>query len=135
MEFQDRLVEGVWTHSFCGTCVDVVALVTDADYTGATSYEEGTYLKFLSSCIITIWRMNGCWSSPIKSAPTEARYSRQLPVSVGHPAVQITIYAEDKGIDLIVIGHRGKTFLERWVIVSVAKNLMSYALCSVMAVR
>jgi nucleotide-binding universal stress UspA family protein len=56
-------------------------------------------------------------------------------VTVGHPVVQITAYAEDKNIDLIVVGHRGKTFFERWLIGSVAKKVMSYAPCSVMVVR
>ena len=56
-------------------------------------------------------------------------------VVVGHPAVRITAYAEANGIDLIVLGHRGETLFERWLIGSVAKKVMSYAPCSVMVVR
>lgn len=44
------------------------------------------------------------------------------------PTVQISAYAENQGVDLIVIGHRGKTF-ERWLIGSVAKKVISYAPC------
>jgi len=58
-----------------------------------------------------------------------------LAVSVGHPTVKITAYAESHGIDLIVMGHRGKTLFERWLIGSVAKKVISYAPCSVYVVR
>jgi nucleotide-binding universal stress UspA family protein len=58
-----------------------------------------------------------------------------LDVAVGHPAVKITAYAESHGIDLIVMGHRGKTLFERWLIGSVAKKVISYAPCSVYVVR
>lgn len=61
--------------------------------------------------------------------------SARFVVAIGHPAVKITTYAEENGIDLIVMGHRGKTFFERWLIGSVAKKVMSYAPCTVMVVR
>lgn len=68
---------------------------------------------------------------PLKALAPEARFE----VAVGHPAVKITIYAEANGIDLIVLGHRGETLFERWLIGSVAKKVMSYAPCSVLVVR
>ena len=68
---------------------------------------------------------------PLKALASEARFE----VAVGHPAVKITTYAEANGIDLIVLGHRGETLFERWLIGSVAKKVMSYAPCSVLVVR
>ena len=68
---------------------------------------------------------------PLKDKAPAAR----LEVSVGHPAVKITAYADEHGIDLIVMGHRGKTLFERWLVGSVAKKVMSYATCSVLIVR
>ncbi len=68
---------------------------------------------------------------PLKEKAPNARHE----VSVGHPAVKITAYAEEHGIDLIVLGHRGKTLFERWLVGSVAKKVMSYAPCSVLVVR
>lgn len=68
---------------------------------------------------------------PLKDRAPKARFE----VVVGHPAVKITAYAEAHGIDLIVLGHRGKTLFERWLIGSVAKKVMSYAHCSVLVVR
>jgi nucleotide-binding universal stress UspA family protein len=68
---------------------------------------------------------------PLKEKAPGARFE----VAVGHPAVQITAWAEAHGIDLIVLGHRGKTLFERWLIGSVAKKVISYAPCSVLVVR
>jgi nucleotide-binding universal stress UspA family protein len=68
---------------------------------------------------------------PLKDKAPNARYE----VAVGHPAVRITTYAETHGIDMIVIGHRGKTLFDRWLIGSVAKKVISYAPCSVLVVR
>jgi nucleotide-binding universal stress UspA family protein len=68
---------------------------------------------------------------PLKDKAPNAHFE----VSVGHPAVKITAYAESHGIDLIVMGHRGKTLFERWLIGSVAKKVISYAPCSVYVVR
>jgi len=56
-------------------------------------------------------------------------------VAVGQPAEQIVRYAEDDGIDHIVVGHRGHTLFERWLIGSVARQVIAYAHCAVTVVR
>ena len=56
-------------------------------------------------------------------------------VAVGHPAEQIVRYAEQHGIDHIVVGHRGHTMFERWLIGSVARQVIAYAHCAVTVVR
>jgi nucleotide-binding universal stress UspA family protein len=56
-------------------------------------------------------------------------------IAVGHPAEQIIYHAEQDGVDLIVMGHRGKTFLQRWLLGSVTKRVISYAHCTVLVVR
>ena len=56
-------------------------------------------------------------------------------IIVGHPAEQIVAYAEAEGFDHFVMGHRGKTFFQKWLIGSVAKRVMSYAPCSVTIVK
>ncbi len=56
-------------------------------------------------------------------------------VAVGHPAEQIVRYAEQHGIDHIVVGHRGHTVFERWLIGSVARQVIAYAHCAVTVVR
>lgn len=56
-------------------------------------------------------------------------------VKVGHPAEAIVLYAEDHGIDHIVVGHRGHGLFERWLIGSVARQVIAYAPCAVTVVR
>jgi nucleotide-binding universal stress UspA family protein len=56
-------------------------------------------------------------------------------LSVGHPAEQIINYAEQHKIDVIVTGHRGKTFLERWRLGSISQRIIQYAHCPVIVVR
>jgi nucleotide-binding universal stress UspA family protein len=56
-------------------------------------------------------------------------------VKVGHPAESIVLYAEDRGIDHIVVGHRGHGLFERWLIGSVARQVIAYAHCAVTVVR
>ena len=54
---------------------------------------------------------------------------------VGHPAERIVQYAERNLIDHIVVGHRGHTLFERWLIGSVARRIIGYAHCGVTVVR
>lgn len=56
-------------------------------------------------------------------------------VRVGHPAEQIVHFADEEKADMIVMGHRGESFLQRWLLGSVAKRVLSYAHCSVLVVR
>ena len=56
-------------------------------------------------------------------------------VATGHPAEQIVSYAEANAIDHIVVGHRGHTMFERWLIGSVARQVIAYAHCAVTVVR
>lgn len=56
-------------------------------------------------------------------------------VLVGHPAEQLVRYAEAMNVDHIVVGHRGHTLFERWLIGSVARQVIAYAPCAVTVVR
>ena len=56
-------------------------------------------------------------------------------VAVGHPAEQILLHAERHNIDHIVIGHRGHTLFERWLLGSVARQVIVHASCGVTVVR
>lgn len=56
-------------------------------------------------------------------------------VRVGHPAEQLSYHADQKGIDLIVLGHRGRTRLQRWRLGSVSRQVMLDASCPVLVVR
>jgi nucleotide-binding universal stress UspA family protein len=66
-------------------------------------------------------------------APWKIEVSYQ--VLLGHPAEQLVRYAEANTIDHIVVGHRGRTMFERWLIGSVARQVIAYAHCAVTVIR
>jgi nucleotide-binding universal stress UspA family protein len=55
--------------------------------------------------------------------------------AAGQPAEKIVALAEERDVDLIVVGMRKKGFLERLVEGSVAQNVMRRATCDVLAVH
>jgi nucleotide-binding universal stress UspA family protein len=61
--------------------------------------------------------------------------SARFEVAVGHPAEQIVYQAERQRIDHIVMGHRGNTFFQRWLLGSVCKQVIDHAPCTVTVVR
>lgn len=56
-------------------------------------------------------------------------------VRVGHPADQIVHMANQESVDMIVMGHRGKSMIQRWLLGSISKRVLSYAHCTVSIVR
>jgi nucleotide-binding universal stress UspA family protein len=54
---------------------------------------------------------------------------------IGQPAKEIVLYAERHAIDHLVVGHRGHTPFDRWLIGSVARQVLAYAPCAVTIVR
>ena len=61
--------------------------------------------------------------------------SSRLVLRAGHPADQIISLAEQEKVDMIVMGHRGKSLIKRWLLGSVSKRVLSYAGCTVTIVR
>jgi nucleotide-binding universal stress UspA family protein len=59
----------------------------------------------------------------------------RLEVRVGHPAGQIVHEAVQESADMIVMGHRGESFFQKWLLGSVAKRVLSYAHCPVLVIR
>ncbi|GAB4539587.1 MAG: universal stress protein [Thermodesulfovibrionia bacterium] len=56
-------------------------------------------------------------------------------VVVGHPADQIVRYAKDKNCDMVVLGQRGKSKIESYLLGSVSKRVATYAPCTVTIVK
>jgi nucleotide-binding universal stress UspA family protein len=69
----------------------------------------------------------------------EQARSRDLDVktamAVGHPAEQIIHRAEADGIDLIILGRRGRSMISRMMLGSVSERALRYAHCPVMVVN
>jgi nucleotide-binding universal stress UspA family protein len=56
-------------------------------------------------------------------------------VAVGHPAEQIIFDADRHGVDLIVVGDRGRSKFARLLLGSVSKQVVQYADRAVLVVR
>lgn len=56
-------------------------------------------------------------------------------VLVGHPAERLICYAEEHKASHIVVGHRNRSAIQRWLVGSVARQVMDHASCSVTIVR
>jgi nucleotide-binding universal stress UspA family protein len=56
-------------------------------------------------------------------------------VLVGHPADQILTTAAAQAVDLIVVGHRGRSAIREWVTGSTSRRIFTHAKCPVLVVR
>ncbi|HAK88368.1 MAG: hypothetical protein A2077_06890 [Nitrospirae bacterium GWC2_46_6] len=56
-------------------------------------------------------------------------------VVVGHPADQIIRYAKEKQCDMVIVGQKGKSKIENWLLGSVSKRVATYAPCTVTIVK
>jgi nucleotide-binding universal stress UspA family protein len=73
--------------------------------------------------------------SVLRTRAEKAGITPHFSVVVGSPADQIIHYANEHKIDLIVLGHRGKSMVKRWLLGSVSRRVTSYASCAVLIVR
>ncbi|WP_322014175.1 universal stress protein [Paraburkholderia sp. J12] len=71
----------------------------------------------------------------LKGQPALSGKAVHYEVVVGHPAKELVLYAERHNIDHLVVGHRGRTAFDRWLLGSVARQVIAYAPCSVTIVR
>jgi nucleotide-binding universal stress UspA family protein len=56
-------------------------------------------------------------------------------VLVGHPADQILKWASQHSVDLIVVGHRGRSAIAEWVSGSTSRRVVAHAKGPVLVVR
>jgi len=59
----------------------------------------------------------------------------KMDMAVGHPAEQIIHRAETDGVDLIILGRRGRSRIARMMLGSVSERALRYAHCPVMVVH
>jgi len=71
----------------------------------------------------------------LKEKAAAQEIAPRFEVRVGHAAEQIIRMANEEKVDMIVMGHRGKSFMQRWLLGSVSKRVLSYASCTVSVVR
>jgi nucleotide-binding universal stress UspA family protein len=56
-------------------------------------------------------------------------------VVLGNPAHEIIKYATKRKSDMIIVGQRGKSKVEKWLLGSVSKRISTYAPCTVTIVK
>lgn len=72
---------------------------------------------------------------PLRQLAADRGIDIDCAVAVGHPAERILIESERWGADLIVIGHRGRGIMQRWLLGSIAKQILNHAGCPVLLAR
>jgi nucleotide-binding universal stress UspA family protein len=73
--------------------------------------------------------------TPVKDLVAMSGVKAVFEVAVGHPAEQIIYHADRYHVDLIVLGHRGKSLFRRLLLGSVSKQVVQYADRTVLVVR
>jgi nucleotide-binding universal stress UspA family protein len=53
----------------------------------------------------------------------------------GHPAEAILKYISKKGFDLVVVGHKGNSAIDRFLLGSVSSKVVHHAPCSVILIK
>ncbi|RJQ72780.1 MAG: universal stress protein [Desulfobacteraceae bacterium] len=71
----------------------------------------------------------------MKTRASAAGIPAVFEVRVGHPAEQIVHLAGEIKADAIVMGHRGESLFQKWLLGSVARKVLSHAHCTVIVVR
>ncbi|OGA41698.1 MAG: hypothetical protein A3G28_07250 [Betaproteobacteria bacterium RIFCSPLOWO2_12_FULL_68_19] len=71
----------------------------------------------------------------LRAATAKSEVKAHYEVAVGHPAEQIMHQADLHGVDLIVVGDRGRSKFARLLLGSVSKQVVQYAARPVMVVR
>lgn len=67
---------------------------------------------------------------------SDAAYQKvKFTVAVGNPSSEIIDYAQNNGIDLIVIPSSGRTGLQRFFLGSVAERVVRFSHCPVLVIR
>jgi nucleotide-binding universal stress UspA family protein len=72
---------------------------------------------------------------PVKERLAASGLVHEVEVATGHPAEHIVMSAEQWHATLIVLGHRGRALMGRWLVGSVAKQVMHHAHCAVLIAR
>ncbi|SHJ15146.1 universal stress protein [Parasporobacterium paucivorans] len=113
----------------------------DAQLIGV-SVIDNSYLAFCDVCSPYAADTEGFWDSSFQGVlekcsklaeESHVDYSHEM--LHGNPAWEIIKYAEEKGVDFIVIGNLGKTAQDYYLIGSVAQRVISHCKCPVFIVK
>jgi nucleotide-binding universal stress UspA family protein len=104
----------------------------------AAAPAPGVYDRVLEAYTVDVERVR---DEVNRLASDTAAGLRQLGIAAtsavreGDPAHEIVEFARERGAAIVVIGTRGQTGLTRFILGSVARNVLEHAPCSVLVVR
>lgn len=70
-----------------------------------------------------------------RSKADEREIACEERILYGHPAQRIVQFVKDNNIDLVVMGAKGSSSLDEFLLGSVAQKVSSYAPCSVLIIK
>jgi nucleotide-binding universal stress UspA family protein len=71
----------------------------------------------------------------LREKASERNLEIKTEVAIGHPADQVVRYADENACDMVVLGQRGKSKIQNWLLGSVSKRVATYAACTVIIVK
>jgi nucleotide-binding universal stress UspA family protein len=106
-------------------------------YGGRPSELEAKYLLLILFGLgsLAVWSESEAVLPGLREKAKERGMEIKTEIAVGHPADQIVRYAKEKSADMIVIGQKGKSKIESWLLGSVSKRVATYAPCTVTIVK
>jgi nucleotide-binding universal stress UspA family protein len=113
------------------------SLVRDGDAVTVVSVAEGLPLFGYASALPSPEQEEERQAQLVEAATrlAERGIAASLVRRSGDPATAILDVAEQEGADLIVMGTRGRSAVERWLIGSVSTKVLHHARCSVLVAR
>jgi nucleotide-binding universal stress UspA family protein len=116
--------------------VVAVALVSDRFHhlmEGEINYDPEPELG--NAVALIVGHYNEAFSRLRKKADVYPALRINFKIVDGSPAQEIVYQAENLEVDHIIVGYRGMSRFKRWLLGSVAKQVMIYAHCSITIVR
>ena len=71
----------------------------------------------------------------VREIMAEAGVNAEFITIIGNPAAEILDTAESRGVELIVVGRRGRNAVSRFLLGSVADRVVEHAICDVLVVK
>jgi nucleotide-binding universal stress UspA family protein len=73
--------------------------------------------------------------SKVRERAKSAEVHLETMIEVGHPAEHLIHQAEINHAELIIVGRRGNSLFEKWILGSVSEKVIRYAHCPVMVMK
>jgi nucleotide-binding universal stress UspA family protein len=113
------------------------ALARHEDQVSIISVAEGVPLFGYASSLPSPEQEEERQSQLVEAATvlSEHHIGSSLVKRTGDPATAILDVAREEGVDLVIMGTRGVSAVERWLIGSVSSKVLHHAPCSVLVAR